>query len=99
MGWSWPSRHTTGTRSYGAHAELGDHLRKIAPRQDWQAISVLFNRGAGDPFELPPHQAADIARAFTALAPLASPTWARACYDLAASAGEAARNNSTWSWT
>lgn len=97
MGRSWDSRHI-GVRSYNAHYELGQHLASIAPRADWQAISPLFNDHA-EQFDVQPADAGHMARAFKALAPLANPTWTRACHDLAASAAEAHRNQTLWHWS
>ena len=73
MSWSWGSGRVP-ERSYSAHHNLGEHLKRIAPRADWQAISPLFDRGAGDPFDIPPGDAARMAAAFRTLAPLAD-TW------------------------
>lgn len=97
MAWNWDSSRIPN-RSYSAHHDLGQHLARIAPRQDWQAISVLFDRPSGDPFDIPPQQAAQMATAFKSLAPLAG-EWSRACHDLAATANNAARNNVNWHWS
>ncbi|MFC8447647.1 hypothetical protein [Kitasatospora sp. NPDC057223] len=98
MGWNWDHAQTIESRSYNAHAELGEHLRNIAPRADWQALQALFARDS-DGFDIQPAQAARIAEALKALAPHAGPTWNRACLDLGASAAAAARSNAVWHWT
>jgi hypothetical protein len=99
MGWSWNHNQTGGTRSYSAHSDLGDRLKGIAPRRDWDAISSLFDRGSGDEFDVPPGQAARMAEAFKALAPLVDPQWRKACYELCAASAEAARTRSVWHWS
>lgn len=99
MGWSWDHNQTGGTRSYGTHAELGEHLCRIATRREWEAISLLFNRGGGDPFDVPPEQARRMGEAFKTLAPLADRSWRPACYELGAAAAEAGRTNSVWHWS
>lgn len=99
MGWSWDHNQVGGTRSYSAHAELGQHLSQIAPRGDWAAIRSLFDRCSGDPHDVPPDQARRMAVAFKSLAPLANSTWRTVCYELGAAAAEAGRTNSVWHWS
>lgn len=99
MGWSWDHDKTRATRSYNAHAELGQHLKSIAPGWAWTTISALFTRASGDQFDIQPQQAARMAEALTALAPLAVPDWQHAIRDLAASAREAARMGAVWHWS
>lgn len=98
MGWSWDHTKTRETRSYTAHAELGQHLSQIAPRWAWQAVSPLWEHQA-DQFDIQPTAAARMAEALTALAPLTNDTWAHAVRDLAASAREAARMGAVWHWS
>lgn len=99
MGWSWDHSNDRGMRSYTNHHDLGQHLATIAPRSDWNAIRPLFNRGAGDPFDVQPRDARRMAQAFAAIAPLADTTWRQACRELAVAASEAARNNAVWHWS
>jgi hypothetical protein len=99
MVWSWDHNQTGGCRSYTSHAALGEHLARIAPRREWEAISSLFNRADSDRHDVQPDQARRMGEAFKALAPLADPDWRRACYELGAAAAEASRTNSVWHWS
>lgn len=98
MGWNWDHTKTRATRSYTAHAELGQHLSSIAPGWAWQAVKPLWEHTAEE-FDIQPADAARMAEALTALAPLASPDWQHAIRDLAASAREAARMGAVWHWS
>lgn len=98
MGWNWDHTKTKTSRSYSAHADLGQHLSTIAPGWAWQAIQPLFTRQS-DQFDIQPAEAARMAEALAALAPLASPDWQHAIRDLAASAKEAARMDAVWHWS
>ncbi|MFF0409087.1 hypothetical protein ACFYUY_01455 [Kitasatospora sp. NPDC004745] len=99
MAWSWDHNQCGGTRSYSAHAALGEHLSRIAARRDWEAISVLFGRAGGDAFDVPPERARRMGEAFKALAPFADGQWRRACLELGAAAAEAGRTGSVWHWS
>lgn len=103
MGWSWDHDRTGrdgwGTRSYGAHSELGEHLRAIAPAPAWGIVQPLWERRSDERFDIQAAQAGRMAEALQALAPLAPSTWQQAVYDLAASAREAARMGAVWHWS
>jgi hypothetical protein len=98
MGWTWDHGKTRTGRSYSNHADLGAHLRSIAPGWAWQAVKELWAHPS-DKFGIQPGDAARMAEALHALAPLTQPTWQQAVYDLAASAREAARMNAVWHWS
>jgi len=103
MGWTWDhDRHGYdgwGGRSYTSHSELGDELRRLAGRSDWAALAPLFDRGTGDPHDVPNQQAGRIADALTNLAPLVAPTWTQAVRELAAAARSAHRAGAVWHWS
>lgn len=98
MGWNWDHGKTRERRSYGNHADLGAHLKSIAPGWAWRAVEALWGRQDG-PYDIQSAQVARMAEALQALAPLTSPMWQQAVYDLAASAREAARMNAVWHWS
>lgn len=98
MGWNWDHTKTRETRSYSAHAELGQHLKGIAPGWAWQAIKPLWEHTAYT-FDIQPQAATRMGEALAALAPLTDPDWTQAVYDLAASAREAGRMNAIWHWS
>ncbi|WP_327069271.1 DUF7739 domain-containing protein [Kitasatospora sp. NBC_01302] len=102
MGWIWDHDRAGydgwGGHSYTSHAEFGNELSRIAGRQDWAALSILFDRHTGDPFDVPNQQAGRIAEALTALAPHMTPAWAPRTREIAAAARAAHRAGAVWHW-
>lgn len=104
MGWNWDHDRTgydgdRGGRSYSSHAELGEELRRVVDGQEWTYLAVLFNRGSGDRFRVPPAMAGRIADALTNAAPLVTPAWAGPVRDLAAAARSAHGAGAVWHWS
>lgn len=104
MGWSIShgrSRMPGGdiVRPYHEMSDLGRHLAHALPAHEWRKISGLFRR-KGDPFTVPPRDAATAADAFHAGAKNRRvPRYYRSlAKDLADAAQRAAHGNQPWQW-
>lgn len=102
----WTISHGTNrwgiiTRSYSGMAEFGQQLAHILPGAEWRTVAVIFNRGSGDPFSIPPKEAARMATVLRKAGNhrLMSRDWAPTAHELADAADRAAVARQPWEWS
>jgi hypothetical protein len=88
-------------RSYTTITNLAQHLAHVLPAGEWSEMAVVFKRGSGDPFTLPPRQAARCADLLDKAAAhvLMPPDWAELASTLAVAARRASSAGQVWKWS
>lgn len=104
MGWNishGSNAYGEERRSYGTVSNLATQLAHVLPASDWNSIRHLFNRGSGDPFDVPAHEAAGIARVLrkAASSRLMPAEWETEARLFADAAGRAANSGQPWRWS
>ncbi|MFE7118349.1 hypothetical protein ACFU99_23335 [Streptomyces sp. NPDC057654] len=97
----WTISHSTAQPSYTTVSNLAAQLAHVLRGQEWRSIAYLFNRPTGDPFSVPPTEAADVARILRRAAGhgLMPADWARLTRTLADAAARAAGAGQPWAWS
>lgn len=91
-----------GWRISDGHIDtMGRHITHALPAHDWRTIRRIFDRRTGDPFTMPPHEAAEAAAILRQAGESrrVPAGWARDIRALAASAHLAATTNRPWKWS
>lgn len=101
MSWTMTDPHSQVGASYGAVATLGDQLADVLTARQWRKLRPVFGSRSGDPFDVPPSLAGEVAKLLHAAAASGrmSPAVALLALGLSESAGRAASAGRPWRWS
>lgn len=104
MGWNishGTNQYGQVRRSYTSMSNLAQHLAHVLSAREWASISYLFNRGSGDPFNVPTAEASRVGNLLHKAAKHRSMNseWGQLATELGDAAHRAARAGQNWEWS
>lgn len=100
MAWTMTDPHGQVGASYGAVAALGEQLADVLTARQWRTLRPVFGSRSGDPFDVSPSQAREVASLLTTAAHSGRlrADSALLALGLAESANRSASAGHPWSW-
>lgn len=104
MGWNvshGSNQYGQERRSYTTVSNLAQHLAHVLPGREWAELAPIFGDKKGDPFDVPPRQAARVADLLDKAAGHRKMPrdWAREARTFAAAARRASSAGQKWEWS